>query len=166
LIDNGRSAVDSTERLFPIQAYDYKTGICSDGRQVVIGLLCPHLVAYFFDPQGNLLRREQRLWKNPAPKLRGEGPYSIYDHDFREALEQQEREWLTELGFSPGTIWIKEFLDGTPVGIEQLPDHFQDVDDLDDEERKSLATWIAVGNFVWWWARDYYMSKDGKVEST
>src|SRR5947209_6081682 len=31
-------------RLFPIQGYDYEAGVCADGRQVIMGLLCPELV--------------------------------------------------------------------------------------------------------------------------
>jgi hypothetical protein len=163
----------SAEQLFPIQPYDFETGTCADGRQVVMGLLCPHLVAYFFDPQGNLLRREQRLWNKPAPRFGTDGPFKIHDEEFRSALERQEREWQAELGFTPGTIWVKQFLDGTPVGIELLPDHYQDLENadwLDEEEKQELmesrAEWLERGSFVWWWAKDYYMSKDGKVEST
>ncbi|MFO0964158.1 MAG: hypothetical protein U0793_01040 [Gemmataceae bacterium] len=68
-------------RLFPIQGYgdEFSTGVCADGRQVVMGLLCPHLVAYFFDRKGKLLGDEHRPWNKPAPRMGPDGPYNIYE---------------------------------------------------------------------------------------
>lgn len=159
--------------LYPLQSYDYETGMCADGRQVVMGLLCPNLVAFFFDMQGNLLGKELRLWKHPARFENGR--YHTYEDEFEAALEQQKTEWQAEIGFQPDTIRVKHFFDAELlVGIELLPDHYLELETTDwisnEEERqeyiKDRDSWLENGNFVWWWARDYYMSAEGEVEST
>ncbi len=41
--------VHKSERLFPISEYgnDFYTGVTGEGKQVIMGLLCPVLVAFF-----------------------------------------------------------------------------------------------------------------------
>jgi hypothetical protein len=162
-------------RLFALQTEpgDFETGRCADGRQVVFGLLCPHLALFYFDAQGNLLQAEFRDWEHPAPWRNGR--YDIYDDAFEAAFAQQIDRWKAEAGFSPGTIQIKEFMDDAHwVGIQILPEHYQDLetsDEFDNEaERQEYIRdrdeWIARGDFVWWWAKDYYMNAEGEVEST
>src|SRR5262249_24918462 len=151
----------------PIQGYgdDYVTGICSDGRQVVMGLLCPQVVGYFFDSEGKLLGDEHRPWNTHAPRMRTNGPYRLYDDNFRAALEVQLLEWQSDIGFRPATIHVRAFLDPRhPVGIEQLPEHlrnFETDEGCDEDERKELSAdkdeWIAEGKFVWNWAKDYWV---------
>ncbi|MFO0964159.1 MAG: hypothetical protein U0793_01045 [Gemmataceae bacterium] len=92
---------------------------------------------------------------------------------FEKALAKQLREWKKELGFRAGAIKIRAFLDKRyPVGVALLPDHLErdEIKKLDEDERrefeKSRGEWLAEGQFVWWWAKDYYMAKDGEVEST
>jgi hypothetical protein len=164
-------------RLYPIQnqGYDFFTGVCDDGRQVVMGLLCPHVVAYFFDAQGNLLADEHRPWNKAAPRFGFDGPYKIYDDDFQVALTKQMQEWQTDLGFQKRTVHIRAFMDDRHrVGIELLPEHLRNLESADwfddDEERQeyiaSREEWLADGKFVWWWAKDYFMEKDGSVESS
>jgi hypothetical protein len=46
----------NTERIFPIASYDYFTGVTKNGQQVLMGLLCPELVAFFFSKDGTLVR--------------------------------------------------------------------------------------------------------------
>jgi hypothetical protein len=43
-------------RLFPIADHgdEFVTGVCADGRQVVMALLIPDLTAEFFDATGDL----------------------------------------------------------------------------------------------------------------
>jgi hypothetical protein len=43
-------------RLFPIAGHGdaFVTGVCADGRQVVMGLVIPDLTAVFFDAKGDL----------------------------------------------------------------------------------------------------------------
>jgi hypothetical protein len=168
----GRNVNDKAPELYPIQEYDYEVGICADGRQVVMGLLCPYLTAFFFDPQGSLLEKERRLWNHPAPWQNG--CYNIYDTDFEAALIQQKSDWQSEIGFQPGLIRVKAFFDDEDtVGIEPLPEHYLNLetpDEFEDEEERQewirdRDAWLERGDFVWW-ARDYYMNSNGEVEST
>jgi hypothetical protein len=163
------------ERLFPIQGCDYETGVCADGRQVIMGLLCPDVVAVFFDAQGTYLGCEERRW-SAAGKLAGtKPPYRIGGDRFRELIAAQTKKWQTALGFRAATIRVKKFwLRGCGVGIEELPGWAREIETADwitDEDerqqyRESRDQWIADGNFVFWWARSYHMSSDGRVEST
>jgi hypothetical protein len=173
-----RVGSDAENRLFPITSYgdDFVTGVCADGRQVVMGLLCPHVVAYFFDPDGRLVGDEHRPWNHPAPRMGlGDGPYQIYDKPFRAALDTQLREWQESIGYCRGPIRVRAFLDPRhPVGVTPVPDHLDPPEDewreLDEEERQDLeqarAEWLARGQFVWWWAKDYWTAPDGRVVST
>lgn len=140
-----------------------------------MGLLCPKLVAFFFDSKGNLLGHEKRAWSDDAAKMVENNSCTIYSDGFRVLIDKQKKEWQAELGFRPATIRVKAFYDGEyPVGIQVLPEHYKDIETAtwfrDEEDRqefiKSRDRWLAEENFVWWWARDYYMSKDGDVEST
>ena len=151
------------DKLFPLQGYeeDFSTGICADGRQVVLGVLEPELVAYFFDPQGDLLRMERRPPRKPT-------------HSDNNSRDTGHDEWKLELGFVSGPIHIKGFFDAEEyVGIELIPEHLQPEEiaaEPDAELRGHLAEtragWLEGGNFVWWWAKDYWMSSEGEVEST
>lgn len=163
-------------RLFPIQAYDYQTGLCADGRQVVMGLLYPYLVAFFFDGEGNLVDREEQPASAAAANIAGrEPPYQINSNEFHALIDEQLRSWQAELRFRPTTIRVKQFLDTKyPAGIQIFPGDEEDIDPVtwfsDEQERREFVElrdhWLAAGKFVWWWGRDYYMSKDGEVEST
>lgn len=164
------------DQLFPITGYgdEFVTGLCSDGRQVVMGLLCPHLVAYYFDRDGRLVEGERRLWNHPAPRS-GNGPYHIYDKAFEAALATQLREWQDSIGYSSQPIRVRAFFDAQQgVGISLFPDHMDLPEDelksLDGEEREDLerdrAEWLTSGQFVWWWAKDYWTGPDGAVVST
>ena len=51
------------DRSYPIkthEAYGFWTGLTPDNKQVLMGLLCPNLVAFSFDADGALLAVEQR----------------------------------------------------------------------------------------------------------
>jgi hypothetical protein len=166
------------ERLFPIQSqgYDFFTGICADGRQVVMGLLCPELVAYFFDAHGSLVGAQRRTWSDAAADVAGRvPPYRIFNDEFKALIGLQRREWEGELGFRTATIHVKEFFDHElGVGIELLPAYLREIETApwfrDTQERERAAKlrnrWVEDGNFVWYWAKDYYMSPTGEVEST
>lgn len=170
-------AIIADDRLFPVNTYgeDFFTAVCADGRQVIIGLLCPHVIAYLFDSQGRLLGDEHRPWNHPAPRTKETGPYQIYDKPFQAALAAQIRDWQLELGYSAAPIRIRAFYDRQhSIGIELLPDHFQlpdeELEEMDEQERQEIVRerekWLASGQFVWWWAKDYWTSADGEVLST
>jgi hypothetical protein len=165
----------TTDRLYTIQPAGYfDVGVCSDGRKVLMGLLCPYLVAYFFDAHGNLNGGQRKIWETPAPRMSENGPYQLYGEEFCSALDRQKQQWQNEIQFHSAPIHIKEFFDAEHfAGIELLPEHYQDLEsdtDIDEEERQELIVerddWLECGNFVLWWGNDYYMSEDGKVESS
>ncbi len=162
-------------RLFAIQGYGeyFYAGVVSDGRQVLMGLLIPNLVAYFFSSDGVLLNRDTRPLEYPPPRQGGTGPYQTEDRAFRDHLAHQFLQWQEELGFRPQTIHVRAFIGfgRDTVGIEEAPDYLITPDkDEDTEERelreRSLAEWRKVGNFVLWWSNGFYMTKDGEVESS
>jgi hypothetical protein len=81
----------STTRLYSIKndGHDFFTGRCADGRQVVMGLLCPKLVAVFFDNKGAYLGCEERRWSAEAGKLAGrKPPYDIFGDRFRALIAE------------------------------------------------------------------------------
>ena len=60
------------------------TTLQQPAEQVLLGLACPNLVAFFFAADGQLLRTEQR----PVPFFRdAEPPYNIYDQRLPPLLE-------------------------------------------------------------------------------
>jgi hypothetical protein len=168
---------DFTEnRLFYLDSYgdSFITGICADGRQVVMGLLCPHLVAYFFDSNGAFAGGKRQLWKYPAQSSEDNTWYGFSDPTFKVAIAEQINEWQQELGFYQSIIKIQEFFDDTyPVGISILPGELEqdEIEAEEDPEERAFweaqkVDWLANSQFVWWWAKDYYMSKEGNVNST
>jgi hypothetical protein len=170
------------DRLYKIQNHgeDFFTGVCADGRQVVMGLKCPHVAAYFFDAKGHFLGSERQLWIHPAPRMTmppelahiptimepGTGPYQIYDSKFVAAIKTQIEQWQKALGWTTATIKVLEFFDATHyVGIHRMPDYLDGK--YRDRETESLRQeWLSKGQFVWWWSKDYEMDADGEVEST
>jgi hypothetical protein len=157
------------QRLYAVQGYgdDFHTGTVGDGRQVIMGLLCPNLVAVFFDSSGNFLETQKRA----LPFMRPKGPYDIYD----KRIGPQLRCWQKEIGFRPGTVKVRRFsLPEEGVGIDDLPGHFQEfvdersqfIESDGEDYREMIRAWQDAGNFVFWWAKDYWMDRDGDVEST
>jgi hypothetical protein len=164
-------------RLFRIrnEGDSFFTGVCADSRQGIMGLLCPEVVAVFFDAEGNYLGCEARPWSKEAGDIAGNPPHNIFGVYFQALIAEQMEEWQTELRFRKATIRVKEFwVKGRPVGIEELPSHLRDIETAawiaNEEERQGLREsrdrWLAEGNFVFWWAKDFFMSRKGEVEST
>lgn len=158
-----------SEQIYVLKSYEqeFYTGSNDDCEQVIIGLLCPHVVAYFFDEDGNLLNSERQLWKHPAPQRSPNGPYNIYEEQFVEAINQQIWDWMEKMGFAEEAIEIREFNDeARGVGISELPAYLKDPVPDDEEMAEALNYWLESGNFVFCWAKEYHMSADGEVEST
>ena len=77
--------------------------------------------------------------------------------------------------FTPGTISVKPFfLTECSIGIRDLPDHLQEFldhpENADEEERRyypeEVKEWRERGSFVLWWNEDYFLSKEGELESS
>jgi hypothetical protein len=139
--------MERTERRFRIGSYgdEFAAGYCSNGDQVLMGLLCPELVVYRFTAEGVLRGREARPWTYPAPLV--EGCYQIYDPEFQKLVSEQIAAWQDDMGFVDKPIDVCAFFDRErEIGVT-----------LPDED---------VCDFVLWWGKDYWMSNTGEVEST
>jgi hypothetical protein len=196
----------TSDRRYPFMDSDggyFYAGTASGGRQV---LLFAGGAALFFDMDGNLIGSERRdppkrrpfrpsteenrleldpkvnvfaqlnaYWSTP------EGRRS-WDHGIREEERIRDtfyRPWLAELGFQPGTIFVKKFDDPvTGFNVADLPRHYvkfladPHVQSFDDDERaeypEMIDDWVREGMFVvrvgdyeWLW-----MDGDGDVNST
>jgi hypothetical protein len=158
------------ERRYPIRSHDgyfFYTGRTRDDGQVLMGLFCPDLVAFYFDLEGNLLRSGRR----PVPFWQGVNtPYDIYD----ERIPPLIKAWKKEMGLRPATIKVMKFFSKKHgIGIEDYPSHFHETlsDPAADEEekaavRESLASWDEDGQFVLLWGNDYWLDGSGEVVSS
>lgn len=162
----------SSKRLYNIQndAVYFHTGRVKNGNQVLMGVLMPELVMVEFDGDGNYLGITTR----EIPKQFLSVINDIYRIEgyIQSALIEN---WQDEIGLMPGTISVKKFfLPDRWIGIQDLPDHFQEILDqpevYDEEFRREIQDemkqWLDSGNFVFWWGNDYYLNQEGEVESS
>jgi hypothetical protein len=162
----------------PEQGY-FDAGMTGDGRQVLMGLYCPDLVAIFFDASGALISHEARrleFLQRSGVIVDGEpieglvGYYDIYD----ERIPPRIVAWQEELEFRPATIRVKRFfLEELGIGIEHYPSHFGEIlddpgtsDEEKDDVRDSMRHWDADGQFVLHWGNDYWLDDSGEVTSS
>ncbi len=167
---------NSRQRLYQIATtipYFY-TGRLMDGTQMLMGVQPPNLVGVVFDADGNYLRtslkqlsREQRPTLRDQPEVNpksAEDEFSAYIYG-----------WQRELKLIAGTISVKQFsLPERWIGIRDLPEHYQEVLDHPEnfsEERLrelqgDIQEWRESGEFVLDWDEDYYLSKEGELDST
>lgn len=156
-------------KIFALESYepDFYTGTVDDGRQVIMGLLCPEVVACFFDAEGNFTGITKQPWKQAAPRFGADGPYKLGDPAFEAAINQQIEDWQEELGYTNEPIKIKLFADDEMgIGISELPEHLKEPDPDDEDFEETLSNWKESGNFIFIWGKDYWMSASGEVEST
>lgn len=177
--DNGTS--EGGSHLYPIQPEQgyFEAGMTGDGRQALMGLNCPNLVAIFFDASGDLISHESRrleLLQRSGVIVDGEpiegmvGYYDIYD----ERIPPRIVAWQEELQFRSATIRVKRFrLDELGIGIEDYPSHFGEIlddpkasDEEKDDVRGSMRLWDADGQFVLHWGNDYWLDDSGEVTSS
>jgi hypothetical protein len=152
--------------ILPEQGY-FDAGVTGGGRQVLMGLYCPDLVAIFFNRSGDLLGTERRHLE--FLQRRG-GAYDIYD----ERISPRLRAWQNEMGYRPATIRVKKFfIAGLGIGIEDYPAHFaeilEDPDCSEDEKagvRESMHFWDADKQFVLLWGNDFWLDGTGEVVSS
>lgn len=70
----------TASRTYPIQSSAYWcAGHTGDGRQVLLGLLCPNLVAYFFNELGNLIDIQHQYLAFLDASRPPDRPYDTYD---------------------------------------------------------------------------------------
>ena len=150
----------------PDEGY-FAAGVARGGEQVLMGLLCPNLVAFRFDQDGRLIGIDHR----PVPFFRDvTPPYDIYDIRLQPMLDA----WKAEMGFRRATIRVLKFYsDQYWAGIEDYPSHFHEVladPDADAEEkadiRESMELWDRDGQFVVLWGNDYWLDGSGRVVSS
>lgn len=160
--------------------YGFSCGIDREGRQLLIGVLEPSVIALFFDHTGAFLFEDQRSMYTNAQSRKEAEPTAMAS-DLRE-LET----WKKELGLTEGAIRIHKFRwpkdtskqvepwEYNGIGIEDLPWHLMEcVNDpgiYNKLESNGFAEriheWIDRGDFVLWWGNDFDMNKDGKVMSS
>ena len=151
------------------EGIDFFTGHTSDGRQVLLGCLSNEfLTGIFFDTHGNLIGSQNRPTSGLNP----------YDPRLVEKVSASLDAWWKELGFAPGTIRVRRFdCKEAGVRIEDLPDYLeeflQDPEGFAQNKQESASSyfesgrrWRESGQFVLWWAKDYWLDGGGAVEST
>ena len=145
---------EPAERLYTIQndIYHYYTGHLSNGNQVLMySSVKPPVVAGLprveFDAEGNVAAFYGEAYPPPSAS-------PVY---------------------TPGTISVKSFfVPDLWFGIEDLPGHYQEFldepENATEEERlyypEEIAEWQADGDFVLWCNEDYYLNKEGELESS
>lgn len=174
-------ASEGSSHLYPIQSGQgyFDAGMTGDGRQALMGLHCPDLVAIFFDASGDLISHEARHLEflqcsgvivDGEPIDGAVGYYDIYD----ERIPPRIVAWQEELEFRPATIRVRRFFLGElGIGIEDHPGHFGEIlddpgasDEEKDDVRDSMRLWDADGQFVLHWGSDYWLDDSGEVTSS
>ena len=157
--------VHESKRMFCLESYDdeFHTGLCADGKQVIMGLLCPYVMAYFFDQDGHFSGASRQMWKESAPQFGDGGPYKLSDDKFQQAIAEQIDDWKEQLGFRSSVIRIEQFADHEMgAGITDRPEYLRGADQNDED----LLEWNKSGNFIFLWGNEYWVSPSGEVEST
>lgn len=160
------------ERLYTVASnppYFY-TGRLANGTQLLMGIQPPDFVLVEFDIHGNYLR----VWGEDNAL----GSSGISQHLVEPKADEtlvQLQSWQTKLGIKHDTILIKKFfLPERWIGIKELPEHYQEVLDEPDtftlERQKQLnddiRLWNDAGSFVLYWDEDYYLNREGEIESS
>lgn len=140
------SEISLSQRLYLIQndVYHYHAGRLDDGNQV----LMDEVYRVQFDTGGNFLAALSGQISELPPQIKR---------------------------FTPGTISVRAFfLPELWLGIQDLPDHYQDFldhpENSNEDERqyypKEIEEWRDSGSFVLLWNEDYYLNADGELESS
>lgn len=152
----------------------FYTGHLTDGTQMLIGVQSPDLVGVVFSVNGEYLRT---LTKQISQKrqLATQGKSEFVPDFVEDDFSAYIYEWQMELKVISGTISVKQFyLSERYIGISDLPEHYQEVldhpEDFSEERLRELQgdvqAWRENGEFVLYWDEDYYLNREGKLEST
>lgn len=153
----------------PAPERQFQVGRAPDGRQFILGPMFSEVAAYVFDPDGRLVSRERRTWRESETSRDGVGIYWLFEPGTRSEVERKIADWKRELGLVEASIVIDGFFDAeSNVGIEDVPGcleaAIEDESDLERRERDSeRIDWIRSGMFVFWWELDYWMATDGRI---
>lgn len=153
---------------YPIQNNDnnrhyFTAGVDGRGRQALMGAQLPEVVTVFFNESGDYL---ETVAKTIAPRP-GEDDDAAADRTLEEVQ--------SAIGLAPATIFVKKFRLGDRwIGIEDLPEHYQEFldnpEEFDEREKvdypEDIRQWISDGAFVLWWCEDFYLDKDGDITSS
>jgi hypothetical protein len=155
--------------VYPIQnnCNYFVTGYTNLGEQVLMGVIAgdhgQEILYVLFDSKG-----EFRLANaEPLPAVASSMPVGPVA---QLTIPVQQR-----LGFQPHTIHVRKFdLPDRSVGIEELPEHYQEFlahpEEHDPDRQEELAEdvrqWVTDGDFVLRWGEDYYLNSDGDVSSS
>ena len=163
---------NSSQRSYHIQnsTYYFYAGYLENGNLVLMGIQQPKLVMVEFDPEGNYLKTSDReVFQERLTS-------GLHHNETREdILLSVLLDWQRDVAFRAGTISVKPFfLPELDIGIEDLPEHYQEVLDHPeqyDAERLTelqgdIRDWRERGSFVLYWVEDYYLDRDGDVESS
>lgn len=160
-----------------IQAHPprFWTGRRPNGEQVIAGPMLPNILAYLFDEDGRLLRREAVPMEHFPPWDAGQSQY-IPRPGFFEELGAEVSAVLGKLAVEASPIVVEPFFDDEQsVGTLDLPSEYslflQDPSQAEDEEeaasfRESILEWKYQGKFVLVWGPELWMNKLGKLISS
>jgi hypothetical protein len=170
------SFLRDSDHLYWIEGYPhhgYWTGTTADGSQVLVVILAPHIIAIFFDHEGNLLEVQERRLSPSTLAMAEKGIYA----GFRRQSDEDVSSWLDSLGIHESVIKVKRFfLPDYHVGIVDFPQFFQDIlrnpsAYSEDEQRgaeSAKARWFKEGIFELWLndGTNLWITSTGQVESS
>ncbi len=149
-------------------------GRLADGRLALMGAYGDELVCVAFGPDGafgEVLARPLSLPARGGERADAEGsPPGV------EPWLPQAEAWQGELGWSAGPIDVQPFLlwdrqiyladyPGWAIRYRADPIVVRDPEER-AQVQQQVREWEESGAFVFWWGKDYFMSKDGEAVST
>ena len=146
------------------------TGRLADGRQVLMGVMCPDFAIHYFSAAGDFVEIQNRKLTLP-PAIRN-GVY-FFDEIADASLNADIAAWCTELKFTESPIDVLKF-DSDGGTIEDFPAELieldEEPDNFTDDERDELlewrADWVESDLFAFWWGDELWIDSDGNVNTS
>jgi hypothetical protein len=152
----------------PTPGQQFNVGRAPDGRQFILGPMFSEVLAYVFDPDGHLISREQRKWRESEGQ-NGTGVYWLLEPGIRDEVEKKVADWKREISLVEEPILIDGFFHAeSNVGIEDMPRCLEVVIECESEfesrqRGKERIDWIQAERFIFWWELDYWMARNDTV---
>jgi hypothetical protein len=150
----------------------------SGGWQLLIGFHMPGLIAVFFDAQGILTDVQCRVFSDELLREWDNPPYDACNpgKELRAQGLAELRKLQRDISFEEGPIYVQPFtLRPThDVYLTELPEEYRDVLDspeqFDDVEEQQEALdhvrkWKDAGMFALGWDVEYFMNRDGTINT-